>query len=131
VLKLVKTGRAGTETKSFDPQGNIIQITNAQGTKFYSQYEKNSRGKTTSYVEREMEPAKPPVFLEPDTGSVQSKVDENGVRTDIEYQRDAQGEIVTTTERDTAGHVKIKHSRTGSWGIGRRRRAHPARQPGG
>lgn len=114
VLKLVKTGRAGTETKSFDPQGNIIQITNAQGTKFYSQYEKNSRGKTTSYVEREMGTGKTyRVFLEPDTGSVQSKVDENGVRTDIEYQRDAQGEIVTTTERDTAGHVKVKHFKNG------------------
>lgn len=114
VIKQVKTGRAGTETKSFDGQGNIVQITNAQGTKFYSQYEKNSRGKTVSYVERELGTGKTyRMFLDPDSGSIKSKIDENGIRTDIEYQRDSLGEIMATTERDTAGHVKIKHFKNG------------------
>ncbi|MCD4812112.1 hypothetical protein K8S19_00240 [bacterium] len=112
--KTIKTGKSGVHIKHFDNKGNVIQNTSPQGTKFYSNYTKNEKGQTTGYVERNMNTGKTEkVFLDSKTGAVQTKIDQNGVRTDMEYQRDANGEMIATIEKDSQGHEKIKKYENG------------------
>jgi len=112
--KLVKTGRNGTHTKHFDANGNVVQSTSPQGTKFYSNYIKNEKGKTVSYMEREMNTGKTnKVILDPKTSVVVAKIDQNGVRTDIEIVRDENGEMIGTIEQDSKGNRKEKKYKNG------------------
>ncbi len=112
--KTVKTGKQGTETKHYDAKGNIVQSSNPQGTKFFRNYVKNEKGKTISYIEREMNTGKSSrVMMDPKTGAIIAKIDQNGVRTDITTIKDDNGEMIASIEEDSQGNRKEKRYKGG------------------
>jgi YD repeat-containing protein len=112
--KTVKTGKKGTETKLYDNKGNIVQSTTPQGVKFYSNYLKNEKGKTVSYVEREMNTGKTNrVMMDPKSGAIIAKIDQNGVRTDITTIKDDNGETLASIEETSQGDRTEKRYKNG------------------
>ncbi|MCD4812438.1 hypothetical protein K8S19_01900 [bacterium] len=109
IQKMVKKGLTGVEIKIYDRKGNVIQASNTQGIHTYSNYVKNNKGKTVSFIERNMNDNKMyKVILDPKTGNEITKIDNNGIRIDISHKFDLNGEKTETVERDSAGNVIIK-----------------------
>ncbi|MBN1594787.1 RHS repeat protein, partial [candidate division FCPU426 bacterium] len=107
--KTVKTSKTGAETKLYDSKGNVVQQSSPQGTKFFSNYVKNDKGKTVQYFEREMNTGKTNfVLMDPETGQVVAKIDQNGVRTDITTIKNSDGEMIATIEENSRGNRKEK-----------------------
>ncbi|MEW6517419.1 MAG: hypothetical protein AB1439_11010 [candidate division FCPU426 bacterium] len=107
--KMVKRSAAGVVTKIFDDDGNPVQATDSQGTKVFTNYVKNEKGKTVGYTETDLATSKTNrMILDPKNGEVIARIDENNIRTDIETLYNQQGEKMQTIERDTAGNVTIK-----------------------
>jgi hypothetical protein len=51
VRESLKRSGAGIEHKLYDAQGNVVQASDAQGTRTYSHYEKDKQGRTLGYQE--------------------------------------------------------------------------------
>jgi YD repeat-containing protein len=113
VASSVRRSAGEIEMKVFDNAGNIAQVINSQGTKAYSNYQKNTEGHTTGYNEIDMTSGKMSRVELNASGDVVAKVDENGNRTALEYARDAAGDVVAVTERDSQGNVTIKKMKNG------------------
>jgi YD repeat-containing protein len=107
--KMVKRSAAGVVTKLFDDDGNPVQATDSQGTKVFSNYVKDEKGKTVGYTETDLSTNKTNrMILDPKNGEVVARIDQNNIRTDIETLYNPQGEKIQTIERDTAGNVTVK-----------------------
>ncbi len=109
IVQSVETGRAGLVTKMFDRDGNIIQMTDAQGTKIFSNYVKNAKGKTTSYKETDLATNETVTkLLDPKSGEVIGKIDAKGIKTEIEVRTNQLGEKTETIERSSNGKIVTK-----------------------